>query len=81
MGWISLSLLPAGCVRFSDDFFESSTRFWATPTRARIWESLGSFLDDLLEVRRLLYFFSAMDITCYNVNSMHSYHSLLLVSI
>ena len=68
-------------LNFSDDFLESYSIFWDTHNRASIWASLVSLVDHLPEVRRFVYFFSSMDITCSDVKSLSSYHSLLLVSI
>ena len=66
---------------FSDIFFESFISFWETPTRARICESLGYLVDQLPEVRTLLYFFRTMVLNCSDGNFFYLYHFLLLVSI
>ena len=48
---------------FHDIFFESPISFWSTPTRDRFCTYLGSLVEHLPEVRSLLYFFSAADLT------------------
>ena len=54
------------------ELFGSDISFPATPIRASIYVSLGCFLDHLLDVSRLLYFFGEIYLARSEENSLNT---------
>ena len=81
-----ISMMQAGypfvdsLIGFYEGFLESLDSFWATPTSARIYGPLGSLLDHLPEVKRLLHSFSSIYLNYSAENSSSSSYSLFLDS-